>query len=311
MKHLLGIRQLEESAITEIFSHADRIAREFHDPFYHNHKVMISFFGEPSTRTRFSFEAAAVHLGMRTLTAADASVSSSLKKGETWKDTFRTLGQYGDVIVCRHSDEEFTRAAEMWSRIPVINAGNGHDEHPTQALLDVYTIKKELGHLDNLKVMICGDLRYGRTVNSLSYLLKRYGAHVYYVPAVGLGGWKNDPTELKFYPQMAKCDMPYHEFLDPYIAHLKLEEMDVVYLTRIQNERREDGVIVKDYFKLHASRLKEMKEKSVILHPLPRGDEIDTACDDDPRAAYHERQVRNGLYVRVAILKMLLDRPYN
>jgi aspartate carbamoyltransferase catalytic subunit len=306
MKHLLGIRQMEETDIEKIFLLSKLIEEDKLFNSY-NKKTLISFFGEPSTRTRFSFEAAAKYLGMNVLTAADASVSSSLKKGESWKDTFRTLSQYGDIIVCRHADRDWTYAAN-WSRVPVINAGNGDDEHPTQALLDLYTIKKEIGRLDNLRVMVCGDLRHGRTVNSLLHLLHRYKAEIFMVPAIGRDctptGFVGSPTPIKYAVRNTPQGMCWRE-LDFGQAEDYKTTMDVVYMTRMQTERRENNWMVDDYFKM--TDTKNMKEKSIILHPLPRGDEISTVIDDDPRAAYHERQVKNGLTVRIALLKMLLD----
>ena len=301
MKHLLGCRQLEDSEIVQIFAIADHYER---GNTFNLNKTLISFFGEPSTRTRFSFEAAANRMGMQTLTAADASVSSSLKKGESWKDTFRTLSQYGDIIVCRHGDVNWVNAAKLYSRIPVINAGNGHDEHPTQALLDAYTIRKELSRLDNLKILVCGDLAFGRTVNSLLYLMKRYNPEVYAYPASGTFSWAGRDTRFKFelqanehHPKVKEVTLAETIELLPYI--------DVLYMTRIQTERQ-DKVVVDDYFKLQGW-IERLNKKAIVLHPLPRGDEIPPWFDEDPRAAYHERQVKNGLFIRMALLKLLTE----
>ena len=184
--HCLSIEQYDKERINSLFVKTDFISLDFYKPavnYFFEKKVLISFFDEPSTRTRFSFEAAMTHLGGKILSASNTSETSSIAKGETWKDTFRTLSQYGHIIVCRHSDPKWIYEAEKWAKIPVINAGNGADEHPTQALLDLYTIRQELGKLDNLTVMLCGDLEHSRTIHSLMPLLKMHNANIILVPA--------------------------------------------------------------------------------------------------------------------------------
>jgi aspartate carbamoyltransferase catalytic subunit len=240
---------------------------------------------------------------MRTLTEANAKENSSLRKGESLKDTFRTLSQYGDIIVCRHPDPCWIEDAEKWSRIPVINAGSGDGEHPTQALIDLYTIKKELGRLEGLNVLLCGDLTHSRTVHSLIELLKLYQANVCLVPANSPGTFGG---EIIYDLPQKYHDKKYrlHPWLDT--VDIFLGEMDIVYMTRIQKERHWQQALYR-YFKLTPENVKLMRQESAILHPLPRGSEIDEGVDEDPRAAYHERQVKNGLYLRVALLKILLD----
>lgn len=300
MRHLLSTKGLSKEWLDELFRDADRIRNDFKYPFYDNRQIMISFFAEPSTRTRFSFEAAATHLGMRILSESNASVASSLRKGESLKDTFRTLSQYGQIIVCRHPDSSWPEAAEKYSRVPVINAGSGDGEHPTQALLDLYTIKKEIGRLDNLRVMLCGDLQHGRTVHSLVELLKMYGADMYLIPAKNLTNDHDYNLPMKYYSGYDR----WHT--DPEMAEGFLPIVDVVYMTRMQTERHYESAFY-SYFRLNADNVKKMRQDATILHPLPRGDEISEDVDDDPRAAYHERQMRNGLYVRAALLKLLSE----
>lgn len=302
MQHFLSAKGLSKEWLEDLFQQTDWVRRDFGDPFYPTNKIMISFFAEPSTRTRFSFEAAAAHLGWKVLSEPCATNSSSLRKGESLKDTFRTLSQYGDIIVCRHPDPDWVDTAQKYSRVPVVNAGSGDGEHPTQALLDLYTIKREIGRLDNLRVMLCGDLKHSRTVHSLVELLKMYRADMYLIPS------SSHENFMEYNLPRAYYDGYDRWHTDPEAAEDLLPIMDVVYMTRMQTERHGQHwqQALYKFFCLNADNIKKMKPEATILHPLPRGSEISEDVDDDPRAAYHERQVRNGLYVRVALLKSLL-----
>lgn len=304
MQHLLSIQQLNKEDTLAILEEAAAFER---GPVPNlSDKILISFFAEPSTRTRLSFEAAMHRMGGRVVTAADASASSSLKKGETLKDTFRTLSQYGDLIVMRHDDPEWPKAAEKYSRIPIINGGSGSGEHPTQALLDLYTIKKETGRLDDLSVMLCGDLFYGRTVHSLVHLLKLFGAKLFLVPAA-VKSASHGPTTQLVMPMQYLHNYEHVKQLTPAEARLRLHEMDVVYMTRIQNERVCGNIVSTEMLEFGQQEMDLLKPTGVLLHPLPRGKEIAEEVDEHPRAAYHERQIKNGVYIRMALMRRILE----
>lgn len=305
MKHFLSVSDLTKQEIETVLSWATTVEQQWEFCRSMNNKCIASFFGEPSTRTRFSFERAMHWLGGRVITAADASASSSLTKGESMKDTFRTLGQYADAIVMRHRDENWPKTARKYSRVPVINAGSGSGEHPTQALLDLHTIRQQFGeNIDGLKVMLCGDLLNGRTVHSLADLLSDYGCKIILCPAYATDKDVKYPLNM---PDQYKIK-PY-EIVDIEDTNDALPDIDVIYMTRIQKERwnqTPNGGV--EFFRLDASNIRRVKSTAAILHPLPRNEEISEDIDDDPRAAYHERQVRNGVYVRVALLDYLLYR---
>lgn len=306
MKNFLSISQLTVPDIEDIFSKTDRVKNIFEknlleqksiqSEFFSkiNNKTLISFFGEPSTRTRFSFEKAMISFGGKVISETNSAQSSSLKKGESFKDTFRTLSQYGDIIVCRHPCKDWINYAE-YSDVPIINAGNGSDEHPTQNILDLYTIYKEFGKLNNLKVMFCGDLKYSRTVHSLYKLLNLYENNEFFmVPATN-----PDREEIfdkdEYYP---KCQRVKPEEYLPY--------MDVIYFTRIQKERFLIDGTADSYFKLQKKHLDLLSPNARIMHPLPRNFEISEEIDDDPRAIYQRKQIKNGIYTRVVLLSRLL-----
>jgi aspartate carbamoyltransferase catalytic subunit len=261
---------------------------------------MATLFYEPSTRTRLSFESAMTRLGGSVIGTEAASHFSSAVKGESLPDTIRIVGRYADVIVIRHPQEGSSRTAAECSPVPVINAGDGAGQHPTQALLDMYTIKRELGRLDNLSVAMTGDLLYGRTVHSLTYLLAHYS-----------------DIRLSFLsPEQLRIPLNLRQYLKRKGIHFKestsmedaVQEADVLYMTRIQKERfaseAEYGKL-KGCYVIDKRILALMKKKSIIMHPLPRVDEISPEADSDPRAAYF-RQAENGLYIRMALLKMIL-----
>jgi len=264
-------------------------------------RIMASLYYEPSTRTRLSFEAAMLRLGGEVLGTESAGEFSSVAKGETLEDTIQIVGGYADVIVLRHFDVGASRRAAAISPVPVINAGDGPGQHPTQALLDLYTIEKELGRVDGVRIAMVGDLANGRTVRSLSYLLSKFdGVELVFVapPAVTMG--RDIKTHLD------ERGVSYRETQD---LDSVLPEVDVVYQTRIQKERfgsrldeyrRVSGVYVMD-----ARAMSLMRPDAVLMHPLPRVGEITPEVDADPRAAYF-RQARNGLYIRMALLRLLL-----
>lgn len=263
-------------------------------------KILATLFFEPSTRTRLSFETAMQRLGGGVISMASAE-SSSAAKGETIADTVRTVSQYADVIVIRHPRIGSVKEAADASPIPVINAGDGAGQHPTQALLDIYTIYKELGSLENLTVSMVGDLKYGRTVHALVELLSLFQSRLYFV----------SPTTLRM-PGEITSDLRQRgielEETEDFIK--AAAESDIIYMTRIQKERFGDlseYEKVKGQFIINEDFLKRLKKKITILHPLPRVDEINPEVDIYPGAAYF-RQVRNGVFVRMALLAMIFGK---
>lgn len=261
-------------------------------------KVVATLFFEPSTRTRLSFESAANQLGSRIIGFSDAS-NSSVTKGETLHDTIIMVSSYADLIVMRHPKEGSARYASEVSKVPVINAGDGANQHPTQCLLDMYSIKKTQGRLDNLKVAFVGDLKYGRTVHSLTHALCQFNCTFHLV----------SPEELKL-PSSVKQEIKNNNL--EYFQHTNLEEVlpiaDIVYMTRVQRERFSDPMEyekVKDAYILNASMLKDCKPNMKILHPLPRVNEIATDVDATPYA-YYFQQAQNGVYVRQALISLIL-----
>lgn len=265
-------------------------------------KIIACIFFEPSTRTRLSFETAALRLGAQVISVENASANSSSQKGEIIEDTIKTINCYADAIVMRHPENGIAEKASKVSDVPIINAGDGSNQHPTQALLDLYTIKKEKGSLENLTITFVGDLIYGRTVHSLLELLNNFSNNKFYFVS---------PTEL------ALPDEYKQEFLNNKIKFKETQNLeeaiknsDVVYMVRVQKERFQnitDYEKVKDTFLLTSDHLKYLKKDAIIMHPLPRVNEIDPQIDNDPRAAYF-RQVKNGLYVRMAILVSALEK---
>lgn len=260
-------------------------------------KILATLFYEPSTRTRLSFETAMQRLGGGVISMASAE-SSSAAKGETVADTARTVSQYADLIVIRHPRIGSAKEAADAASIPVINAGDGAGQHPTQALLDLYTIRKELGSFKNLVVSMVGDLKYGRTVHALVELLSLFGARLFLVSP----GPLRMPEEIIL--QLKEKGMEVTETEDLVEAASK---SDLVYMTRIQKERFEnlsEYERVKGRFIIDGQFLDKLKKKIIILHPLPRVDEISPEVDSYPGAAYF-RQVRNGIFIRMALLAMI------
>ena len=263
-------------------------------------RIMATLFYEPSTRTRLSFESAMLRLGGTVLGTEAARSFSSAMKGETLEDTIRMVCAYADVIVLRHDHEGAAAQAAAVATVPIINGGDGPGEHPTQALLDLFTIERELGRVDGIHVAICGDLRFGRTARSLARLLTLYeGITISFVaPAVVQVG--SDITAL-----LDACGVRYtrHATLTDVVG-----SADVVYQTRVQKERFTDPAefaAARGAIRIDAAMMRRLPARSVVMHPLPRVDEIDPEVDADPRAAYF-RQAANGVALRMALLEMLL-----
>lgn len=293
----LGVDELDELIATakDIIAHPeaywDRCA----------HKKLATLFFEPSTRTRLSFEAAMLELGGSVIGFSEAS-SSSASKGESVADTAKIVSCYADIIAMRHPKEGAPYVASQAASIPVINAGDGGHNHPTQTLADLLTISREMGRLDNLTIGLCGDLKYGRTVHSLIEAMSRYK---------GIQFVLISPEELKI-PGFIRYNVFENQGI-PYTEVSSLEEampdLDVLYMTRIQRERFDDPweyERLKDSYVLDTEKMKLAKEKMCVLHPLPRVNEISVKVDGDPRAAYF-RQALNGKYMRMALILKLLD----
>jgi len=265
-------------------------------------RIIATLFYEPSTRTRLSFESAMIRLGGQVLGTESASQFSSAIKGETLADSIRIVSNYVDAIVIRHPREGSARAASEVASVPVINAGDGVGQHPTQALLDMYTIRKETGRLDNLRIGMVGDLLYGRTVHSLTYLLsQRKGIEMIFI----------SPEQLKMPQDIMEYLTDEKGMRVRETTELKeaAGEVDILYVTRIQKERfrsLEEYNKLKGCYIINREILNLMNKDAVIMHPLPRVDEISPEVDSDPRAAYF-REAENGLYVRMALLKMIID----
>ena len=302
MKHLIDIMQLTTEEIDEMIDTAnDIIANPDKYAEKCKRKKLATLFFEPSTRTRLGFEAAMYELGGNVLGFSEAQ-SSSAAKGESVSDTIRTVGAYADIIAMRHPKEGAPMVACRRSTVPIINAGDGGHNHPTQTLTDLLTIKREKGHFDGLTIGFCGDLKFGRTVHSLMAAMSRYD-NVKFIFI--------SPDELRL-PEYLKEDI-----LDPknieYVETTDLEDampqLDILYMTRVQRERffnEQDYIRLKDSYILTPDKLADAKDSLSILHPLPRVNEISTAVDDDPRAKYFE-QVRNGKFIRMALILKLLE----
>ena len=302
MRHVIESQQFSRSALEELFARSEEIKREPHRFIGRlAGQVMAALFYEPSTRTRLSFEAAMLRLGGQTMGTDNAREFSSAAKGETLEDTIRIVSGYADVIVLRHNEEGAAKRAAAVSSVPIINAGDGPGQHPTQALLDLYTIRDELSRIDGVRVAMVGDLANGRTVRSLTYLLSKFkDVKIWFVapPQVAMR------DDLK-----AHLDEHHVPWIETEDLESVLPEVDVVYQTRIQKERFADPHAynaVKGIYRIDRASLALMRKYAILMHPLPRVDEISPEVDDDPRAAYF-RQARNGLQVRMALLDRLLS----
>jgi len=300
---IISVRQFSRQDLTHIFGVADEmraiVKRVGSSDLLKGH-VLACIFYEPSTRTSSSFIAAMSRLGGSVIPINEVRFSS-VTKGESLPDTIRTLESYADVLVLRHPDVGASQVASEYARKPIINAGDGVGEHPTQALLDLYTIQSELGTIDGLHVAMVGDLRYGRTVHSLARLLCLYDVQMTFISPEIL------QLPLDVMNDIKSQGRPVHETYD---VHKDIADVDVLYVTRVQRERFADQSqyeSVKDYYVITAELMERAKERMIIMHPLPRVSEISYALDDDPRAAYF-RQMENGMYIRMALLAAVLGK---
>jgi aspartate carbamoyltransferase len=302
-KDIISVKQFSREDLEYIFA----VAHEMHAMVDHvgtfdllKGKILANLFYEPSTRTSSSFTAAMERLGGSVIPINEVKYSS-VSKGESLPDTVRTLECYADVIVIRHPEVGSAAQAAKAARKPVINAGDGIGEHPTQALLDAFTIREELGHLDGLTVTLLGDLKHGRTVHSLARLLSLYKVKLNYVAPDIL----RMPAELIEELKAKGVEQIEYTNLDQ-----ALPETDVLYVTRVQKERFTDEAVyesVKGAYVIDPKVMKAARERMIVMHPLPRVGEISPDFDDDPRAAYF-RQMEYGLYVRMALLAMVLGK---
>ena len=302
LQHVIESQQFSRSLLEDLIARADEIKREPHHFIGRlAGQVMAALFYEPSTRTRLSFEAAMLRLGGATIGTDNAREFSSAAKGETLEDTIRIVSGYADVIVLRHNEEGAAKRAAAVSSVPVINAGDGPGQHPTQALLDLYTIRDELGRIDGVRVAMVGDLANGRTVRSLTYLLSKFkDIKIWFVapPQVAMR------ADLK-----AHLDEHHVPWVETQDLDAVLPEVDVLYMTRIQKERFTEPDAynaVKGVYRIDKQAMARMRKYAILMHPLPRVDEIAPEVDDDERAAYF-RQARNGLHIRMALLDRLLS----
>lgn len=302
MRSLIDIMNLSVEEIDELIKTAEDIIQnpKKYSEKCHGKKLATLFF-EPSTRTRLSFEAAMYELGGNVLGFSDSN-SSSATKGESVADTVRVVSGYADIIAMRHPKEGAPLVASMSATVPIINAGDGGHNHPTQTLTDLLTIKQELGRLDNLTIGFCGDLKFGRTVHSLTAALSRYE---------GIKFVMISPEELKI-PSYVREDVLERNHI-PYRETNSLEEampeLDILYMTRVQRERffnEADYIRLKDTYILTPDKMARAKETMAILHPLPRVNEIPTVIDQDPRACYF-RQTLYGKFIRMALILKLLE----
>ncbi len=300
LHNLISIQDLTRDTIDMILDHArDMEPLAVKRSKVLDGKIMACLFFEPSTRTRLSFESAMLRLGGSVLGFAEAGVSSAGGKGETLADTIRTVERYADVIVIRHPLDGSARVAAEFATCPVVNAGSGAEEHPTQALLDLYSIRRMKGCIDGLTISLCGDLKFGRTVHSLAMALTMYDVDMILAA----------PKQLRMKPsiiaEMEKAGVRVRQ-----VNHIEdaLQDADVVYMTRIQKERFPDireYNAVRGHFRLRREDLELLKKDAIILHPLPRVDELDPDIDDSPHAKYFE-QVEAGVVTRMAILDLIL-----
>jgi aspartate carbamoyltransferase catalytic subunit len=303
MRHVVESQQFDRPLLERVF-HLSNEMREVAASGGNNllaGRIMATLFYEPSTRTRLSFESAMMRLGGQVITTENAREFSSAVKGETIEDTVRIVGSYADVLVIRHYESGAAGRAAAYSPVPVINAGDGPGQHPTQALLDLFTIQSELGHIDGIRIAMVGDLANGRTVRSLSYLLALYqDIEITFVapPAVGM---REDIKE-----HLRSHGVSFREEQD---LRSVLPACDVVYQTRIQKERFADRPgeyeAVRGIYVIDREAMELLPRSAIVMHPLPRVDEIRPEVDDDLRAAYF-RQAANGVFVRMALLKLLL-----
>ena len=300
--NLIDVKDLSKKEIHDLIEVANDIIANG-DKYSHkcDGKILATLFFEPSTRTRLSFESAMLRLGGQVLGFSEAS-SSSVAKGETLADTIKVVGGYSDIIVMRHPKEGAPLVACNNSIVPIINAGDGGHNHPSQTLTDLLTISREKNRLDNLVIGVCGDLKFGRTVHSLITAMSRYDNIKFILIS---------PEELKL-PEYIKTEVLEKnniDYIETYDIEEYMSELDILYMTRVQKERffnEADYMRLKDYYILDKEKLKDAKDDLCIMHPLPRVNEISTDIDTDPRAKYFT-QANNGVYIRMALILKLLE----
>ena len=301
MRHLITPSDLSVEETNDLLALAEDISRDrFRYSSVAAGKKLATCFYEPSTRTRLSFEAAMLNLGGSVLGFSSAD-SSSAAKGESVADTIRVISCYADICAMRHPKEGAPLVAAMHSQIPVINAGDGGHNHPTQTLTDLLTIKALKGHLDGLTIGLCGDLKFGRTVHSLIQAMVRY-------PGVRFVLISPEELRVPGYIRKDVLDANHIEYKEVDVLEEVIPELDILYMTRVQRERffnEEDYIRLKDSFILNAKKMKYARKDMLVLHPLPRVNEIATEVDADPRAAYF-KQAQYGVYVRMALIIKLL-----
>jgi aspartate carbamoyltransferase catalytic subunit len=301
MRHILSVNQFDREFLLDLFDHANwlrHLPRSTQGTRLPD-RILATVFYEPSTRTRLSFESAMSRLGGSVISVENANESSSATKGESIEDTAKMLAGYADVVAMRHPEPGIPERASRVVNIPIINAGDGASEHPTQALLDLFTIQNELGQIDDLHIAVVGDLKYGRAPRSLALLLRQtQGTRITFLapPTVPVG------DDIK--QALTGAGVAFQEAS----SFDAINDADVIYQPRIQRERFADQASYeksRGYYVIDRAVLDRLKTESIVLHPLPRVDEIDPAIDDDPRAAYF-RQAENGVYIRMALLDRLL-----
>jgi aspartate carbamoyltransferase catalytic subunit len=298
MKSLVSIHDFSKEEMLYVLQRAAEFEKNPYQTLLAG-KVVASIFFEPSTRTRLSFETAVTRLGARVVGFSDAK-NTSISKGETLKDTIKMVANYVDLIVMRHPLEGSARYAAEVANVPVINAGDGANQHPSQTLLDLYSIQKTQGRLDDIRITMIGDLKYGRTVHSLLQALSLFDTRFKFIA----------PPELQMPHEYKTClrqkGLPFEEHTD---LNNNIDDADILYMTRVQQERFQDPIEyekVKNSYSLKKSMLAKAKPTMKILHPLPRVNEIDASVDDTPHAYYFE-QARNGMFTRMAIIAYLLN----
>jgi aspartate carbamoyltransferase catalytic subunit len=300
-RHLIDPMDFSLQELDEIFALADQIIANPEDfASICSSKILATLFYEPSTRTRFSFEAAMLRLGGKVIGFSEPN-SSAVAKGESIADTIRTISCYADIAVMRHPKEGAPKIASMYSEIPVINAGDGGHQHPTQTLTDLLTIRSIKGRLSNLTIGLCGDLKFGRTVHSLIKALSRYENNKFVLIS---------PGELKVPDYIRKEILQGNsiEFKEVEKLDEVIKDLDILYMTRVQRERffnEEDYIRLKDSYILDGDKIKKANKEMIVLHPLPRVNEISMEVDKDPRACYFQ-QAKYGMFARMALIIKLL-----
>ncbi|WP_455364643.1 aspartate carbamoyltransferase [[Eubacterium] cellulosolvens] len=296
-RDIISIKDFSRSELDYIINVSEKIAPTFEKRSKSlDNKIMATLFFEPSTRTKLSFESAMFRLGGMAL-GFQSPKGTSVEKGENLADTIRTVMQYADVLVIRHPLEGAARLASQFSNIPVINAGSGSEEHPTQAMLDLFTIHKEYGGIDRLNIGLVGDLRYGRTTHSLAYALSQYDVKLYLI----------SPDLLRMRKEVIEIVRKKIQVEETDDLNKMLPNLDVVYMTRIQKERfvePDEYEKVKSFFRLTTEDMKKAKDHTIVMHPLPRVDEISPTLDRTKHATYF-KQVRYGVLLRMALLSLI------